>query len=217
VKVLLIVFLLCGGILAQTSTAPDAPTPQPKHRFFGSPPMSAEKDAPALSPGQKFERFVSDTVNPFQILATAASAGFSQAIDENHGYGQGAEGYGKRFGAAYADTATREFFGTFLVPSLMKTDPRYFRKEEGSFSSRTMYAISRIFVTRTDAGRSAPNVALWSGSLASAAIANAYYPDNERSTGQTFSRAGINVGTQAGFNVLREFWPDIRRKLFKKK
>jgi hypothetical protein len=217
-KTLLVLILLSGGLWAQSSPAPDAPTPQQKHKrgFFSSPAMSYSQDAPPLCAGQKFELFVANTVNPFQILSAAASAGFSQAIDSNHLYGQGAEGYGKRFGAAYADGASREFFGTFLVSSILKTDPRYFRKARGRFASRTTYAISRIFVTRSDSRQPAPNVALWTGAMASGAIGNAYYPENERSVGQTFSRAGIDVGTQAGFNVLREFWPDIRRQLFRR-
>src|SRR6185369_12713866 len=210
--------LLSSGLWAQSTAVPDAPTPQPQHKrhFFSSPPMSYAKDAPPLGAGQKFELFLANTVNPFQLLSAAATAGFSQAIDSNHLYGQGGEGYGKRFGAAYADAASREFFGTFLFPSVLRTDPRYFRKEEGSFGSRTTYAISRVFVTRTDSKRSVPNVSLWAAAVASGGVANAYYPENERTVEQTFSRAGIAVGAQAGFNVFREFWPDIRRKVFKR-
>lgn len=217
-KTLLVLILLSAGLWAQSTEAPDAPTPQPKHkrRFLSSPPMSYQKEAPPLSVGGKFELFLADTANPFQILEAAAKAGISQAMDNFPAYGQGAEGYGKRFGAAYADAASTEFFGTFLFPSIFRTDPRYFRKQEGSFGSRTTYAISRIFVTQTDSKRSVPNAALWAAAVASGGVANAYYPENERSVDQTFSRAGIAIGTQAGFNVFREFWPDIRRKVFKR-
>ncbi len=151
------------------------------------------------------------------MVASAATAGISQAQDNFPAYGQGAEGFGKRFGAAYADNASTQFFGTFLFPSLFRHDPRYFRKVEGTTGSRIGYAVSRIFVTRTDSRHTAPNVSLWMGAMASAGLSDTYYPEADRSVGDTFSRAGIAIGTQAGFNLLKEFWPDIKHKLFKGK
>jgi hypothetical protein len=177
-------------------------------------PASYAKDAPPLGPGGKFRLFAANTANPFQMVVSAAEAGVSQAKDTFAGYGQGGEGYAKRFGAFYADKASFELFGTFLFPSLLHQDPRYFRQEKGSGGSRMGYAISRIFVTRNDSGGSAPNVSLWMASLAAGGISNAYYPEVDRGVGLTFSRAGLALGTTAGFNLLKEFWPDIKHKLF---
>lgn len=170
-----------------------------------------------MTVGDKFTLFALNTVNPFQLLSTATAAGIDQAVDNYHSWGQGAEGYGKRYGAAYADTATANFFGTFLFPVILRQDPRYFRKETGGVVNRFRYAISRVFVTRTDRGTNAPNASLWLGTLASAGMSNIYYPVADQGAGLTFERAGLNIGASAGFNVAREFWPDISRHLRRRK
>ncbi|HVZ18693.1 MAG TPA: hypothetical protein VG897_16350 [Terriglobales bacterium] len=219
--VLSLCLALSSIVCAQTTPPPDGPQPQPtpqKRKFMSfSPPLSVANDAKPLKPGEKFTLFVFNTVNPFQFVATAASAGISQANDSYPSWGQGAEGYGKRYGAAYADTAASSFFGTFFYPTILQQDPRYFRKETGGFGTRLSYAITRIFVTRTDHGRSAPNASLWMGAMTSGGLANIYYPTDQQGIGLTFQRAGINIGTTAGFNVAREFWPDVSRRLFHRK
>jgi hypothetical protein len=196
------------------ASEPGKPQSQTDPGFMQILPASYSKDAPPIPPRQKFRLFLVNTANPFQILFAASQAGFSQAVDTVDGYGQGAEGYGKRFGAFYADKASSEFFGTFLFPSLLKQDPRYFRQETGSRGSRTKYALSRILITRNDSGHNAPNLSLWMGSLASGALSTAYYPDDDRGVGLVFSRAGVALGSTAGFNLFKEFWPDIKRKVF---
>jgi hypothetical protein len=204
---LALVLCIAGTLCAQTATLPDKPTPQteaaanekrPAHRGVTSfwPAVSAASTAGKLTPGEKFRLFVFNTANPFPIIAAAATAGFSQAIDSNQGYGQGAEGYGKRFGAAYADSASTQFFGTFLFPVLLKQDPRYFRKGEGS-GSRVGYAVSRILITRNDSGHNAPNVSLWLGSASSAALSNTYYPAGDRSSGDA-ARSLRNIFSYTG-------------------
>jgi len=208
--------LLVGSVVFAQTAPPDNPQPEKErsrlHGFMRTPPLSYAKDAPPMTPGDKFLLFATNTANPYSILSAAASAGISQAEDNFAAYGQGAEGYGKRFGAAYADGASTEFFGTFLFPSLLRTDPRFFRMQTGGFGHRAGYAITRIFITRTDSHRSVPNVPLWMAAVASGGLANTYYPESERTVEQTFSRAGISIGSQAGFNLLKEFWPDIKKK-----
>lgn len=204
---------------AQTSTPPDAPQAQQQHKGIlskFSPPLSLANDARPMSAGDKFKLFALNTVNPFQFVATAAWAGIEQAQDTYPSWGQGGEGYGKRYGALYADTASSNFFGTFMFPSMLRQDPRYFRKEHGGFGSRLGYAISRIVVTRTDHGGSAPNASLLLGSGSSAALGNLYYPNDQQDATHVMARWGINLATTAGFNVAREFWPDVSRKLFHK-
>ncbi|HWR13369.1 MAG TPA: hypothetical protein VN577_00965 [Terriglobales bacterium] len=220
-KAMIFLLLLCvmAPSHAQENPLPDAPTPQveakQKRRFSFIPVASSSSDAP-LSTSQKFLLFADNSTNPFQIVAAGAKAGVSQARDKFPAYGQGAEGYGKRFGAALADQTSMEFFGTFVFPSVLRTDPRYFRKETGSASSRTLYSITRVFVTRNDHRRPVPNAALWMGAIAAGGLSNAYYPDEQRGVGLVFSRAGIVIGTRAGFNVVKEFWPDIWRTLKKR-
>lgn len=224
VKLLGLALSLClvGTIAvhAQTSTPPDAPSTQKqkksvREKFFSlSPPLSLAEDTLPMTTGQKFELFALNTVNPFQFVFTAAVAGYSQAVNSYPSWGQGAEGYGKRFAASYADTASSGFFGTFLFPSMFRQDPRYFRKLNGGFGKRLGYAISRVVVTRTDSGGRAPNVSLWMGSVASGGISNLYYPAADQGVGLTFQRAGIGIASTAGFNVAREFWPDVSRHVF---
>jgi hypothetical protein len=218
------VLVLCAAatLYGQTATQPDVPRQEHKKSWLERrstfvPPLSTANSAGRLDPGQKFELFVYNTVNPYPLLATTARAGIGQAADWNHNYGQGAEGYGKRFGAAYADNASTQFFGTFLYPVLLRQDSRYFRKSSGSASVRIGYAISRVFVTRTDSGRSAPNASFWLASATAAALSNTYYPPGDRSAGDAAWRFGIAFGSQAGFNVAKEFWPDVKRKLSRKK
>jgi hypothetical protein len=167
-----------------------------------------------MTAGDKFELFAINTMNPYQMLASAATAGIDQADDTYPSWGQGGEGFGKRFGAAYADAATSNFFGTFLFPSILHQDPRYFRKETGGFGSRLGYALTRVLVTRMDSGRNAPNVSLWLGATASGTLSNVYYPRDQQTGAHTAERIGINFATTAGFNVAREFWPNVSRKLF---
>ena len=166
-----------------------------------------------LTPGQKFGVFGRRTVDPYFVVGAAAGAGISQAANTNPGYGQGGEGYGKRFGAAVADEASSNFFGAFLYPTIFRQDPRYFPKGKGyTGGQRVGYAISRVFVTRTDSGGSAFNISRVLGSLTAATLSNAYYSTHEQTGAKTAERFGINLGAQAGFNVLREFWPGIFHK-----
>lgn len=204
-------------LCAQNTTPPDAPQPQKgsHQKFFSfSPPLSLANDTRPMTAGDKFELFALNTVNPFEFFSNAAWAGIEQAENTFPSWGQGAEGYGKRYGAGYADTASANFFGTFLFPVVLRQDPRYFRKETGGFGSRLGYAITRILVTRTDSGHSAPNASLWLGSAAAGGIANIYYPRDQQGAGLTFQRAGISIADTAGFNIAREFWPDVSRYLF---
>jgi hypothetical protein len=210
---LLVCVAVCGAASAQ-SNPPDGPKPSGHQKFSLFPALSSAESARPMTSGEKFELFAVNTVSPFQLLASAATAGIDQAADRYPSWGQGGEGFGKRFAAAYGDAATSNFFGTFLFPSVLRQDPRYFRKETGGFGSRLGYALTRVLVTRTDSGRSSPNASLWLGASASGALSNVYYPRDQQTGAHTAERIGINLGTTAGLNVAREFWPDISRKLF---
>ena len=175
------------------------------------------KNARPLKPSQKFGLFARSAFDPVQFAIVGVQAGISQATNSFSAYGQGAEGFGKRYGAAFADQASSGFWGTFVYPSLLKQDPRYFRLGEGSFSKRTSYAVSRVFVTHADQGGKPFNFSGIMGALTAGGISNAYYPSQDRGVGLTFSRTGIALGyTMAGY-VFNEFWPDIHHKFFKNK
>jgi hypothetical protein len=197
--------MFSGAVPAWCQAAKDLPA---------APSASRTQEAP-LTAGEKFEHFAKNSINPYQIVFAATRAGISQAADTNSGYGQGGEGYAKRFGAAMADEASSEFFGTFLYPVIFRQDPRYFRQGTGGAGSRIGYAVSRVFVTRGDNGNRQFNVSKILGCFSSAALSNAYYPDDERTVGKTFERAGVNLASTAGFNIFKEFLPHLAHKVGK--
>jgi len=167
----------------------------------------------SLTPGQKFELFALNSISLSAFIGSAASAGINQALDSPDGYGQGGEGYGKRFGAAMARNASSQFFGTFLLASALREDPRFFVRDDLNFGGSIKYSIQRVFITRSDSGNDVVN---WSGLIAplmSEGLANVYYPDNYRTVGNTFSRYGYDLAWIAGANLLRQYWPKINKKL----
>ncbi|HTZ83079.1 MAG TPA: carboxypeptidase-like regulatory domain-containing protein [Candidatus Acidoferrales bacterium] len=168
--------------------------------------VSYDPKAVPLSPKQKFTLAWKTVIDPFTFAVVAGTAGVQQAQDHFKEYGQGAAGYGKRFGAVYADTLTSTFIGSAILPSLLKQDPRYFYKGTGSVPSRTAYAIANAFVCKGDNGRWQVNYSGILGSLAAGGISNLYYPKNDREGFElTFENAGIGIGTTALTNILQEF------------
>ena len=210
-----------GASQHQAQKRADSSTePSGQRRMFGIVPayglVEAGMQPPPLTAGQKFKLAV-QYLNPYTFLFVAAEAGVNQARNDPREYGQGAEGYGKRYGAGFADGLTASIFITGLYPSLLRQDPRYYRLGDGGFSHRTGYAVSRILVTRQDSGRKAFNVSEVLGSFSSSALAVTYYPRSQRDFSDVAERAGIQFAFDAGFNVLKEFYPEIERKVFGRK
>lgn len=166
-----------------------------------------------LTVKQKFNLSVANTVSGFNLLGTAAGAGISQARNTYPGYGQGAEGYFKRWGAAMGFSASTNLIGTFAIASMLHEDPRYFVQNSGKFKSSVGYAVSRIFVCRMDDGSTGTNWAGILGPLGGAAVENTYLPEANRTVGTTFENYGIALAITAGTNTLREFWPHIAKRL----
>jgi hypothetical protein len=167
-----------------------------------------------LSTAQKFGQVGKNFANPFTFFGTAFEAGIDQAADIHQGYGQGAEGYGKRYGADIADTATAEFFGYGVYPSLFHTDPRYYRMGKGGIFARGWYAATRVFVTRTDSGRRIFNAPEVLASATSSGISRTYYPSDERNGGDFAYSMGSRIAFDGAYNLAKEFWPDVRTHLF---
>jgi len=189
--------------------------------FFALPNFLTLENAgnvPPLTVGQKFKVVARGSFDYIQIPWYAALAGISQAENSEPGYGQGAEGYGKRFGSAAADGTIENFMTSAILPSLLHQDPRFFQESEGGFWHRTRYAVGRIFITRTDSGHQQFNFSEICGSAAAAAISTySYHPSADRTLSNTASVWGTQVGYDTATLVVKEFWPDIRRKLGKKK
>lgn len=168
-----------------------------------------------LTSQQKFEVFVKCTYSPRTFVGAAFDAGVSQATDGHHGYGGGWAGYGKRYGASLADGESGVFFQHFLLPTLFRQDPRYYRRPDLPVGKRVAYAMSRVLLTRQDTGETGINVSYLGGGLLASTMANAYYPFHERGFSNTVQRFASGMLSDAGMNVWHEFWPGIKRKLFR--
>ena len=166
-----------------------------------------------LSSKQKLELFADKSIAPSRVLTSALGAGIGQARDSLSGYGQGMDGYGKRLGSSVASGASTEFFGTFLFSSLFHRDPRYFVSLHGGPWRRVGYGVSRLVISRNDAGKEGANWPGILGPLLAESLANSYLPVDEQTAGRTFRRYGVRLGFTAGTNVLKEYWPSIFRNL----
>lgn len=161
--------------------------------------------APPMMAKQKFQLALRSLIDPVTFLGVGAVAGAEQINNNFPGYGGGAQGYGKRFGAAYADTVTGDMLGKAILPSLFHQDPRYFYRGTGSTGSRLWYALSSGVMTRSDSGRWEPNYSFILGSFGSGAISNLYYPAGSRGTSLIVANGLVGIAEHAGTNVVREF------------
>jgi hypothetical protein len=143
---------------------------------------------------------------------SGAFAGISQIENSNPSFGQGMKGYAMRYAAGYGDQLIGNMMTEGVFPSLLHEDMRYFRRGTGGTWGRTVYALTRILFTRTDAGGTRFNFSEVAGNSVATAISNAYNPDT-RNASENLEKLGLQLGTDAISNVLKEFWPDVKRKL----
>ncbi|HTU34400.1 MAG TPA: carboxypeptidase-like regulatory domain-containing protein [Candidatus Acidoferrum sp.] len=206
--------LAVAGVTTQVKVMPTAVIAeaqikqQEQQRVLGVPNfyVSYVRDAAPLNMNQKFQLAWHSTIDPVNLAIVAGTAGIQQAFNQYSDYGQGAEGYGKRFGAAYGDVTISTFLGGAILPSLFKQDPRFFFKEDGSKKQRVLYAIAASIMCKSDRGRWEPNYSGILGSLAAGGISNLYTPDQNRSDlAVTFEGTAIGIGAAAGENILQEF------------
>lgn len=180
-----------------------------KQRVLGFVPnfyVSYLGEAAPLSSSQKFNLALKATADPVTGIWVGVVAARDQAADRFSRYGQGAQGYAKRYGASYANFASGLFIGGAVLPSLLKQDPRYYYKGTGTRRSRFLYAVSRTFVCKGDNQRWQPNYSLIVGYVAAGGISNLYVPDRDRhGASLTFENAGMGIGGSAVINVLQEF------------
>ena len=168
-------------------------------------------DAAPLSSGQKFQLFFKSAFDPWPFGLNAVVAGVNQAANSDPEWGQGVQGYAKRYGAAYSDYFIGNFFGNAVLPSVLHEDPRYFQKGSGSTMSRFLWAAASTVWCKRDKGGWGPNYANVGGNLIGAAIGRVYYPASERTVSDTISD-GLTVSAEGIVGAeLIEFWPDIVR------
>lgn len=231
--------LLCGlmlllarglGLCQQSLTPPDAPEPEQvksgpspgtseyrQHHILWLIPNYRSDEGTTefqpLTPEQKFKIAFEDSFDPTAFLVAGVFAGSSMAQDQYHSFGQGAKGFSKYYGGAFADQAIGNMMTEAAFPGILHQDPRYFTKAKGGFFKRTGYAVSREFITRNDDGRNRFNTSELLGNAVAAGISNLYYPAADRSFSKTANKWGQQISLDAAFNIMKEFWPDVRRKL----
>ncbi len=228
------------------SSLPDAPTPQvsqsalpsdsdhpadPIHpmeeygkqpkRILGIIPnfraVSANAHLPPLSFKSELWLASQDTFDYSNVIFVGALAGVGMAGKSEPAFGQGAEGFGKYYWHIFVDGGVENYMTEAIVPVATREDPRYYTMGEGGFLKRAGYAASRLFVTRTNSGRSTFNLSEIVGAGAAAGIGNTYYPAESNPWVKTYQRWGTQVALDGFFNVLKEFWPDIDRAVFRGK
>jgi hypothetical protein len=227
--------LAAGGLcvcslLAQSAAPPPAPAATPAatpaapqavedKRIYGVLPNNrmTEEALPfhPLTAKQKIVIAAKDSFDTPVYPTAGLFAVLYQIENQNPSFGQGMSGYAKRFATAYGDQMIGNMMTEGFVPALFHADPRYFRLGDGSKAHRTLYALSQILVTKMDSGHRTFNFEEWGGNAAAAAISNAYYPDT-RNAPDNLERLLVQCATDAFSNVLKEFWPDVKRKFRKR-
>jgi hypothetical protein len=205
-------------LFGQEVTQPEA-VQSDKHAFGVLPNYRTVEGSQPFAPitaSQKFSIAFKDTVDGPSYILAGLFAGLSQNNNTNPSFGQGVKGFAHRYATALSDQAAGNFLTEAILPSAFHQDPRYFRKGKGSTMGRIGYALSRVAVAKTDKGKWTFNASEFLGSGMVGALGNAYYPD-ERGAGPTMQRMFTQISTDALSQVLKEFWPDVKRKYFHKK
>jgi hypothetical protein len=205
---------------AQSQTTPPAGNPLQggvqfvqllERKSLVFPDLATDKEP--FGSGEKFRLAVNNSVSLGTIGSTLVGAAYNQAIDSPEGYGQGGEGYAKRFGSGMARAASDNLFGTFLIASVMHEDPRFYVQKNLSFKQSVKYSAVRVAITRSDSGKSVVNFAGLLGPLGAEWLANTYFPDESRGFDDVLLRYASDLGWRFGGNLLRQYWPNINRRL----
>jgi len=231
------VLLAWNPLLAQSSAPPQNPSPQPStpaqppttsqgtnplHSGVGLVQLLQRKsvvfpdiatDTGRLNTWEKFQLAANNSVALSTISAALVAAAYGQAVNSPAGYGQGGEGYAKRFGALMGRAASFNIFGTFAIASMVREDPRFYVKKDLSFMQSVKYSAVRVVAAQSDSGERMPDFAGILGPMAAEALANTYYPKGNRSVGDAFVRYGSDQGWRFAGNMFRQYWPKINRKL----
>lgn len=193
---------------------------QPK-RILGIIPnyrsVSADVELPPDTLKEKFKLATQDSFDYSSFIFAGLLAGVGDAERSYPEFGHGGAAYGRYYWHSFADQAVGNYFTEAIVPALTREDPRYYTKFHGTFLNRTTYAVSRLFITRTDSGGETFNFSEIVGNGAGAGVSDLYYPSRERTWTKTGQKWVTQVGLDGFFNIFKEFWPDIDKKIFHQK
>jgi hypothetical protein len=208
------------------SSSPNAANPDVEYgkqnkRILGIVPnfraVSANTYLPPMSFKSKLWLATQDSFDYSNFIFVGALAGLDMASKSQPTFGQGAEGYGKYYWHVFADTGIENYMAEAIVPEVTREDPRYYTLGKGGFPKRTVYALGRLFITRTNSGNSTFNFSEIVGAGGAAGISNLYYPEEPNPWVKTYQRWGTQIALDGVFNVVKEFWPDISRAVFRGK
>ena len=211
----------------QTPEAVPAPRAPSKNNSEGKQPkrilwvipnyrsVSANTQLPPLSLKNKFWLATQDSFDYSSFILAGALAGIGQARNSTPEFRQGAAGYGRYYWHSFADQAVGNYFTEAIVPAATRQDPRYYTLGHGGFFRRTGYAVSRLLITKTDSGGRGFNFSEIIGNGAGAGVSDLYYPAAERTWTKTGQKWLTQVAVDGVFNILKEFWPDIDRAVFR--
>ena len=191
--------------------------PSKNHIFWVIPNYRSDENTTTILPltrSAKMKVAFDDSFDPSAFLVAGVFAGLGMAQRQYTTFGHGAQGFGKYYGGAFADQAIGNIMSEGLFPAALHEDPRYFVRGEGGFWKRTGYAMSREFITSGDDGRDHFDISELAGNAVAAGISNVYYPAADRSLANTANKWGEQIALDTFFNVAKEFWPDVRNKLF---
>ena len=235
----LILLVACTRCMCQ-GTPPPVPLPAPPHDITGTPPLPpaptpkpkmqqrvktmvenqvekamnypAVQEWQPLTAGQKFNVYLRHTTSPRTFIAAGFDAAYAKWQSDNQDYARGIAGYAEHYGIGLAKEQSDAFFQSFLVPVVLKQDPRYFRNPKLPFFKRALYSVSRVVITRNDKGDQTFNASYVVGGAVSQALFDIYAPGHQQGLHPIVVRLTFNLATDAGLNLLQEFWPDLRRK-----
>jgi hypothetical protein len=196
----------------------DADGKQPKRILWIVPnyrAVSANTQLPPLALKDKFWLATQDSFDYSSFIVSGMFAGASQARNSTPEFRQGAAGFGRYYWHSLTDQAVGNYFTEAIVPAATREDPRYYTLGHGGLFRRTGYAVSRLLVTRTDSGGRTFNFSEIIGNGAGAGLSDLYYPRPERTWTKTGQKWVTQVGLDGVFNILKEFWPDIDRAVFR--
>ena len=183
-----------------------------EHRAVHPPHYRAGTTLCSLELKEKFRLFVVDTLDPLPVFSAGFDAAIGQARNDDPSFGQGGAGYGRRFATGFAGQVSHRFFTEFAYPAIFSEDPRYYRMEHGGGRRRLWHAMEHTFVAQRDSGKRIFNSSEWLGTASSVVVNDTMHPDHDNGLGQVARDTGFAILGDMGFDVLREFWPEIAKK-----
>jgi len=186
---------------------------QVKQAIMSNPYPALDRWQP-LTAKQKFHVFLDHTYSPTTFVNAGIDSVADKIQNDNAEYERGPTGLAQHYEVELLTSETNVFFERFLIPTVLKQDPRYFRNPDLPFFRRALYSVSRVVITRADNGTETFNASKVLGGAASQALSDVYVPGHAQGTGPIRDRVTFDLLRDAGMNLVHEFWPDVRRKLF---